>query len=273
MPDEFSRHLRYVRGGRVIPLARLVVETVHIDIVRVLEAEQFDLLIHQANEAVGRSRDVLGHRGAGVVGRVDDDRAHHLLEGEDLVLGEIGLRAADLTRPGGDADRVLELQAALLDLAHDHELEGHLGDARRGAALVRVLLVEHLAAFRFDEKGAGARNRRDLERPPGEDHTRRVAEERRRTVRLLRFGPLVSAIGGEPEQDEGAEDRGQQRGDPEGGLPEGAARAGEVAARGSGAGGTQGAIPPVRTAAGRGPGHATPRALRPPPPAVLSASA
>jgi hypothetical protein len=135
-----------VAGGRDVRLlARPGRQAVDGMKLGVGHAQCLGLLVHQLDEPVLRAADVGRQRGGGVVGGLDHDRVEQVLHGEDLLLLEVDLRAADLRRLGGNGDRVVELDRALLDLLEDDE-EVHQLDHAGGVALdVRLVLEQHVA--------------------------------------------------------------------------------------------------------------------------------
>ena len=58
---------------------------------RILHAELRSLGVHHQDECLGRAREVFGDRYRGVIGRMHDDRLHHVVERESFALLEVDL--------------------------------------------------------------------------------------------------------------------------------------------------------------------------------------
>ena len=124
---------------------------------RILQPESSGLLVHHLHARVRRTADELGHRVGGVVGRMDDDRLHHLFEREGLAHFEVNLRTTHFRRGCRCGHLIGQLQAAVGNLLRDEQHEHHLGQRRCGPWLIHVVVEDHGAGGGLHRAGGRVR--------------------------------------------------------------------------------------------------------------------
>ncbi len=95
---------------------------------------------------------MLRHGHTGIVGRVDDDAFHQILQGERLPFPEVDLRSSDFTGPGGCGDAIAQVDLTGTDLLHHEQHQHHLHHGSGRSFLMSILRVQDLAGIRLHEQ-------------------------------------------------------------------------------------------------------------------------
>ena len=143
MADKLPAHHGDVIGAGVV--LAVVEQPCAAREMRVLKPQFLRAPVHALDEELLRAADVLGHGDGAVVCRDDGDALEHIVHAHLLALLKIHAAAAKGRGAGACRHRVVKLQLAALDVLDDEQHCHHLCHARGEYALVRVLLVQHLA--------------------------------------------------------------------------------------------------------------------------------